>query len=442
MSKVKFAESLMPTLGKILFTNARIFCAKSGYDQKGDLLVENGIIKEFGKLGKVAGANIIDCKGNLLTAGLIDIQVHSREPGDEKKESLQTMSRSAVSGGVTSVATMPNTKPVADNVARIEYMQRRARESAICNVYPFAAATKNMEGKELSEIMSLAEAGAVGITDDGFPVMDSMVMRYALTFAAHAGIVFSQHAEDLTLTRNTCMNEGEVSARLGLKGAPNIAEAIIIERDLRILELVQKDYPNARYHVLHLSTAEGVEAVIRGKEKGWNVTCETAPHYFTLTDEAVEDYKTFAKMNPPLRAEKDRKAIYDAVCAGHIDAIATDHAPHDEESKRVPFAEAAYGIVGLETLLPLSLALYHKKKIALKDLLAMLTYKPAQIIGVDKGYIKKGADADLTLIDLDASWKINPEKFHSKSKNSPYENFAVKGKAIKTMVAGQIVFEA
>lgn len=427
--------------GITLLTNARIFDAESGYDQKGDMLIVGGKIASFGKVAKMTADVTIDCKGKLLTAGLIDIQVHAREPGQEKKENLESASKAAVSGGVTSFACMPNTKPVADDTATIDYILRRARETALCNVFPFASATKNMEGKELTEIMTLAERGIVGITDDGLPLADSSVMRFALTYAAEAGIVFAQHAEDLSLTRGAAMNEGVVSARLGLRGSPNAAEAIIIERDLRVLEMVQHDYPKARYHVLHVSTAEGLEAIKRGKDKGLNVTCETAPHYFTLTDEAVEEYRTFAKMNPPLRAEKDRKAVYDAVCSGLIDAIATDHAPHDVESKRVPFNEAASGIVGLETLLPLSLALYHKKKISLRDLLAKLTYKPADIIGVDKGRIKKGADADLVLIDLDAEWKIEPEKFHSRSKNSPFEDYKVKGRAIKTFVGGQLVYQ-
>ena len=430
-----------PHKGTTLLINARIFDAESGYDQMGELLIENGKIVDFGKLGKVTADKTIDCGNKLLTAGLVDIQVHTREPGQEKKENFESASHAAVAGGVTSIATMPNTSPVADDTATIDYIRRRARETALCNVYPYASATKNMEGKELAEILTLADNGVVGITDDGLPITDSSVMRFALTYAAEANIVFSQHAEDLSLTRGAVMNEGIVSARLGLRGYPNAAEAIIIERDLRILELVQRDYPKVRYHVLHVSTSEGLEAIKQGKAKGLNVTCETAPHYFTLTDEAVEEYRTFAKMNPPLRAEKDRKAVYDAVCSGLIDAIATDHAPHDVEAKRLPFNEAASGIVGLETLLPLSLALYHNKSISLKDLLAKLTYKPADIIGINKGRLKKGADADLTLIDLDVAWEIEPEKFHSRSKNSPFENYKVKGRAIKTFVGGQLVYQ-
>ena len=439
--KNKFPLNRLKThKGTTLLTNARIFDAESGYDKKGDLLIQDGKIKDFGSLGKVKADETIDCKGKLLTAGLVDIQVHAREPGQEKKENLESASKAAISGGVTSIATMPNTKPVADDTATIDYIRRRARETALCNVFPYGSATKNMEGKELSEILTLADNGIVGITDDGLPIMDSSVMRFALTYAAEAGIVFSQHAEDLSLTRGAVMNEGVISARLGLRGYPNAAEAIIIERDLRILELVQKDYPKVKYHVLHISTAEGLEAIKTGKKKGLNVTCETAPHYFTLNENAVEEYRTFAKMNPPLRAEKDRKAVYDAVCSGLIDAIATDHAPHDVESKRLPFNEAAFGIVGLETLLPLSLALYHKKAISLKELLAKLTYKPADIIGINKGRLKKGADADLTLIDLDAEWTIDPEKFHSRSKNSPFEDYKVKGRAVKTFVGGQLVY--
>lgn len=215
----------------------------------------------------------------------------------------------------------------------------------------------------------------------------------------------------------------------------------MVERDLLLLESVQKDYPDARYHVLHVSTKEALESIKRAKDKGLNVTCETAPHYFTLTDEAVGEYRTFAKMNPPLRSEKDRKAIYEAVASGLIDAIATDHAPHDQESKRLPFAEASFGIVGLETMLPLSLALYHKKDVSLRNLIGQMTHRAADIIRVEKGRIKKGADADLTLIDLDVEWKINPEEFHSKSKNSPFDDYKTKGRAVKTFVAGNLVYE-
>ncbi len=427
--------------GRTLLTNARILDPESGYDKNGELLIEDGKIADFGKLGKVAGAEIIDCGGKLLTPGLVDIQVHAREPGGEKKETFTTASRSAVAGGVTSIAVMPNTDPVIDNVSTFELVQRKAKERAICNVSIFGSITRGMNGTELAEIGSLKEAGAVGITDDGTAVMSSVAMKNAMVLAADNGLLVAQHAEDLSLTQGAVMNEGEVSARLGLRGMPNAAEAIIVERDLRLLELVQRDFPKARYHVLHVSTAEALEAIERAKDKGLNVTCETAPHYFTLTDEAVGDYRTFAKMNPPLRSEKDRKAIYKAVTSGLIDAIATDHAPHDQESKRVPFAEAAFGIVGLETLLPLSLALYHKGDVKLKDLLAQMTYKPADIIGVNRGRIKKGAAADLTLIDLDVKWKIKPEEFHSKSKNSPFEDFKAQGRAVKTFVGGNLVYQ-
>jgi dihydroorotase len=439
----KFAETPnKPHKGRTLLTNVRILDPETGYDKKGELLIENGKIADFGKLGKVAADKTIDCTGNLLTPGLIDIQVHAREPGFEKKETFLTAGRSAVAGGVTSMVVMPNTKPTIDNLTTADFVSRRARENSLANVYIYGSLTRNLEGKELAEIGSMSDLeSVVGITDDGMPLMNSELMRHAFIYAAEFGLLIAQHAEDHSLTNGASMNEGAVSARLGLKGMPNAAEAIMVERDLLLLESVQKDYPDARYHVLHVSTKEALESIKRAKDKGLNVTCETAPHYFTLTDEAVGEYRTFAKMNPPLRSEKDRKAIYEAVVSGLIDAIATDHAPHDQESKRLPFAEASFGIVGLETMLPLSLALYHKKDANLRSLIGQMTHRAADIIRVEKGRIKKGADADLTLIDLDVEWKINPEEFHSKSKNSPFDDYKTKGRAVKTFVGGQLVYE-
>jgi dihydroorotase len=440
-SKQTFAlptRTLKPT-HKVAYINARLFDPESGLDVKGGLLTKGGVIADMGPRlfndGAPSDAEVVDCKGHLLTPGLLDIQVHFREPGQEYKETIQTGSKSAAAGGVTTVACMPNTRPVIDEVSVVEFIHRRARESAYVNVRTYAAISKGQKGESLTEMGLLKEAGVVGFTDDGLPVMNALLMRRALTYARELGLPVAQHAEDLNLSAHGCMNEGYVSARLGLPGIPNASEAVIVERDILLAELT-----GGQYHVLHISTAEAVDAVRRAKKKGLNVTAEAAPHHFCLTDEAIGEYRTFCKMNPPLRAEKDRLAIIAGLKDGTIDAIATDHAPHDEESKRVPMTHAAFGIVGLETMLPLSLSLYHQKQMKLRDVIAAMTYKPADIIHVSAGRLKKNMPADLTLIDLDYDWTLEPESFASKSHNSPFEDWNVKGRAIRTVVGGETVY--
>ncbi len=423
----------------VAYINARLFDPASGLDEKGGLITTGGTIADFGsaiKQGNIpADAEVVDCGGHLLTPGLLDIQVHFREPGQEFKETIETGSKSAAAGGVTLVACMPNTRPVIDDVSLVAFIHKRARETAYVNVRTYAAITKGQKGEEITEMGLLAEAGAVGFTDDGLPVMNAGVMRKALTYAREFGVPIAQHAEDLNLSCGSCMNEGRVSAHLGVGGAPNAAEAVMVERDILLAELT-----GGQYHVLHISTAEAIDAVRRAKKKGLKVTAEAAPHHFTLTDEAVMGYRTFSKMNPPLRAEKDRLAVIEGLKDGTIDAIATDHAPHDQESKRVPLAAAAYGIVGLETMLPLSLGLYHQGIMPLRDVIAAMTYKPADIIHVPAGRLKKGARADLTLIDLDRLWTMDPEQFASKSHNSPYDHTQTKGRAIRTIIGGETVY--
>jgi dihydroorotase len=331
---------------------------------------------------------------------------------------------------------MANTKPVIDDIAVLQFVNQRARETAYVNIFAYASITKGMKGEELTEMALLKDAGAVGFSDDGLPVMNSMVMRRAMEYASMLDVPISQHAEDLHLSCGSCMNEGKVSAKLGLVGVPNAAEAIIVERDLLLLEIT-----GGHYHVLHISTHQAIDAVRRAKAKGLNVTCEAAPHHFTLTEEAVMDYRTFAKMNPPLRAEEDRIAVVNGLKDGTIDAIATDHAPHDQESKRVPLPDAAYGIVGLETMLPLSLELHHKHKMPLIKVLGAMTYKAADVIHKPNlGRLAKGKPADMTLIDLGRAWEVETKDLVSKSKNSPYDHYQTKGRAIRTIVAGQTVY--
>ncbi len=421
---------------KILYKNARIIDPESGYDRLGELLTIGDKIADFGEKISVDGAEIIDCGGHVLSPGLIDIQVHFRDPGQTHKEDLSSGSKSAVAGGITTVVCQPNTSPTLDSVPTLEYLHLKAREVAHCNIRAYACITKGMKGEELSDMNALKNAGAVGFTDDGLPVMNANVMRRAFEYSRNLDVVIAQHAEDLNLTNKGCINEGKTSLELGVRGIPNISESVIVERDLAILEAI-----GGRYHLLHVSTREALDAVKRAKDKGLKATVEVSPHHFLLNDEQVLKSGTNAKMNPPLRSEADRLALIEGLRSGIIDAIATDHAPHDLASKEKPLEEATFGIVGVETMLPLSLTLYHEKVLSLKDLLAKMTCNAAKIINFDGGSIKKGARADLTLIDLNHEWEIDSQKFYSKSKNSPFNGFKVKGRAIMTIVAGKKVFE-
>lgn len=423
---------------KVAYTNARLIDPESGLDAKGGLMTVGNTIADFGPSvfnDGTGDAEVIDCKGQVLCPGLLDIQVHFREPGQEYKETIETGSKAAAAGGVTTVATMPNTKPVVDDITVLAFLQKRAMETGYVNIRPYAAITKGQKGEELTEMALLVDAGACGFTDDGLPVANAQIMRQALTMGKALGVPIAQHAEDHNLSCGGCMNEGWVATKLGLKGIPNVSEAVIVARDILLAELT-----GAHYHVLHISTKEAVELVRWGKNKGINVTAEVAPHHFILNDEAVAEYRTFSKMNPPLRGEADRLALIEGLRDGTIDAIATDHAPHDQESKRVPMDAAAFGIVGLETMLALSLDLVHSKQIDLRQALAAMTYKAADIIHAHAGRLKKGAPADLAIIDLDAAWTIENDSLHSKSKNSPFDGKKVKGRAVRTVVGGETVY--
>jgi dihydroorotase len=422
------------------YINARLLDAETGLDVNGALLTEGPLIADFGpglfNDGVPDGVRTIDCGGHCLAPGLVDMHVHFREPGHEYKETIATGVMAAAAGGVTSVACMPNTKPVIDDVALIEFIQRRAREAKGVKVYPYGAVTKGLKGERLTEMGMLFEAGAVAFTDDGRPIADGMVMRRALSYARTFDVLVSQHAEDLSLSGCGCMAEGEVATRLGLDGIPDESEIVVVERDIRLVELT-----GGRYHVAHISTKGALEAVRSAKARGLPVTCEVAPHHFALSDYDVGEYRTFAKMSPPLRNEENRMAMIEGLKDGTIDAIATDHAPHDQESKRVTMAAAANGIVGLETMLPLSLELYHRGEMSLLEVMRCMTSAPADLLRLPAGHLRKGAPADLLLFDLDQPWRIDKDAFHSKSKNTPFDGRPVQGRVMRTVVDGRTVYE-
>lgn len=425
----------------VAYINARIVDPASGTDIKGALVTEGGVIRDFGpalfKDAPPFDCERIDCGGKILAPGLVDMRVQLREPGEEHKETIQTAAEAASAGGVTAMVCLPNTDPVIDDVSGVEFIARRAREVRATKVFCYAAATQGLEGKELAEIGLLAEMGALGFTDGPQALAEAQVMRRVLSYSRAFDALILQHPEEPSLARGGAMNEGETSMRLGLPGIPALAEVMMIERDLRLLEMT-----GARLHIMHVSTAEGVEAVRRAKARGLRVTCDTAPPYFTLTEGDIGDYRTFFKISPPLRTGRDREAVIAGLADGTIDAITSDHAPQDQDTKRVPFAQAEHGVVGLETLLPLALALYHRHRMPLLDVLKKLTSAPAAILRLPLGRIAKGAAADLVLFDPDRPWIVDAKRFRSKSKNSPFDEMPVQGKVLRTVVAGRTLFEA
>ena len=424
--------------GRVAYVNARLIDPETGLDGSGALVTEGRRIVDLGpRLAPPEDAEVIDCGGHCLAPGLVDMRAHLREPGAEHKETLATASHAAAAGGVTSIACMPNTDPPIDQIALIEFIARRARETSLVKIYPIAAITRGLEGQELTELGLLAEAGAVGFSDADRAVMNSRVMLRALTYAKRFGKLLMQHPEDAALCAGGMMNDGELATRLGLTGMPGEAEVIIIDRDLRLVER-----SGTAYHVAHLSTAAAVDAVRAAKARGLPVTCATAPHYFTLDETACDDYRTFAKVRPPLRSEADRVAICAGLADGTIDAIVSDHAPHDQDSKRATFAQAAFGIIGLETMLPLALALVHDGHLGLTELLRRLCATPARLLGLEQGRLAKGAPADLVLFDLETPWTIDVSALRSKSLNAPYDDRPVRGRALRTVVGGRTVFDA
>ena len=423
-------------MAKLVIKSGRVIDPSNNRDEVADVLIDGEkIIDVAQNISPPDDAKIIDAKDRWVTPGLIDIHTHLREPGFEYKETVLSGAEAAAAGGFTSIACMANTNPVNDNGQVTEYIQKAAK-SAPVNVYVIGAITKGLNGKELSEIGEMAKLGIVALSDDGKCVMDGSVMRAAMEYAKMFGLPLIEHAEDCAINKGGVMNEGFVSETLGLKGVPRTAEDVIVARDIQLAE-----YLNAPVHIAHVSTAGTVQLLRIAKERGIKITAEVAPHHFTLTDDACKGYDTNAKMAPPLRETKDLAAIKAGLSDGTIDCIATDHAPHAVHEKEVEFDTAAFGIVGLETALPLSLTLVRDGVITPSRLIDAMSFRPARIIGVDRGTLNPGAVADVTIIDPDTAWRVTPENFKSKSRNTPFAGWDVKGFAEKTIVAGEVVYE-
>ena len=402
-----------------------------------DVLIENGTISAVGPaLTAPAGATVIQAKGQLVLPGFVDLHVHFREPGFEYKETIQSGTAAAVAGGFTTVCAMPNTNPVNDNQAVTEFMLERAKAAGNAHLYPIGAITKRSEGKELAEIGDLRRAGCVAISDDGKPVMNSLVMRRAMEYARAFDVPVVDHCEDLHLSEGGCMNEGLVSTELGLPGIPSAAEDVMVARNVSLAELT-----GARLHLAHISTAGSVRMVREAKARGLKVTAEACPHHFTLTEELTRGYNTHAKMNPPLRTMQDVQAIKEGLRDGTIDVIATDHAPHATQEKQQEFTEAPFGIVGLETALSLTLALVDEGVLTLESAVDKLATAPAKAFSLNAGTLAVGAPADVAIVDPNREWQVDPSRFRSKSRNTPFAGWKVKGRVTTTIVSGRVVFE-
>jgi dihydroorotase len=421
----------------ILLRGGRVIDTSDGAtrDEAADVLLVDGVIAEVGRgLAAPTAARVIDVADRLVLPGLVDLHTHLREPGEEHKEDIETGSRSAAAGGFTTICCMPNTKPVNDCRAVTELILKRVREVPSVRVRPIGAISKRLAGEELAEFGEMRDAGIVAVSDDGRPVMSAGLMRRALEYAKTFDLPVVQHAEDLTLSADGVMNEGAASTRAGLRGQPPQAESIMVARDIELVEWV-----GAQYHVAHVSTARTVELVREAKRRGLPVTCEVTPHHFSLTDESCLGYDTSTKVAPPLRTGADLEALRAAMADGTIDCIATDHAPHSEVEKDVEFDEAACGMLGLETAVPLTLELVAAGVITLQRAVELLTNRPARIFRLDGGGVgslRRGGVADVVVIDPDRAWTVDRDRMHSRSHNTPFHGRAVKGKAILTMVGG------
>ncbi|MBN43335.1 MAG: dihydroorotase [Alphaproteobacteria bacterium] len=429
--------------GKVAYINARVIDPASGFDavatRKGGVLTDGAHISAIGPdiftTGTPDNAEIVDCKGAALTPGLVDMRVDFCEPGNEHKEDIESGSRAAAAGGVTAVVTLPDTAPAIDNASVLEFVARRAREVKLVKVFAYATVTRNASSDEIVEMGLLKQAGAVAFTNGRSGVANAKTLSRALKYAIAFDGLIVQHPEEATLANGGVMQSGELATRLGLPGIPSEAETIMIDRDLALVRMT-----GGRYHVAHVSTTGGVASIRAAKAAGLKVTCDTAPPYFALNELAVGEYRTFAKLSPPLRTEEDRQAVVAGLADGTIDCIASDHLPQDQEAKRLPFEQAEFGAAGLESLLALTLELVHNKHLSLSAALAKVTARPAELLNLPLGRLKVGGSADIVIFDPERPTRIEPDSFTSKSKNSPFDGRLVQGCVIRTIVDGRTIY--
>jgi dihydroorotase len=427
-----------PHAGSTAFINARIVDPAAAAEYTGAILISDGKIADFGPnlfaSGAPYGIESVDCRGLYLAPGIVDARVHTGEPGEEHKETLESAGIAAAVGGITSMVLLPDNDPPFDDASLIEFVARRARQIKLPNMYAYGALTAGLEGKELAEIGLLAEAGAVAFTDADRAVGNAQVLRRALYYAKAFDALIVHLPQEPTLSGGS-MTSGVMATRLGLSGVPPLAEVMLVERDIRLVEMT-----GGRLHLSKISTGESVKVIAAAKARGLKITCDTAPPYFALNDLAVGDYRTFGKLVPPLRAEADRAAIVDGLKTGVIDVIVSDHRPQDQDSKRVPFAQAEPGGIGLETLLPVSLELVHNRQLTLPQLFQRLSTAPARLLNLPGGRLAKGAPADLVLFDADYACRIDRADFWSKTKNSPFDERPVQGQVMATIVGGRTIY--
>jgi len=428
-------------VSRLLLRNGRVVDPSKSLDQGLDLLLEDGQVAALGERLDVSGDTpVMDVSGLVVTPGLIDLHVHLREPGFEYKETIETGCRAAVAGGFTAVCAMPNTKPVNDDPSVTRFIRERAASLGLCHVYPIAALSKGERGEELAEIGEMVREGAVAVSDDGQPVMNAQLMRRALEYTRSFGVRIAAHEEDLDLAGGGSMHEGPVSTRIGLKGIPAVAEEVMVARDILLTELT-----GGSLHLCHMSTRGSLDLVRMARRRQIDVTCEVTPHHFMLSDEdlAASNYDTNWKMNPPLRSRDDVEAVLQGIYDGTVDAIVTDHAPHHADEKDLDFADAPFGVVGLETAVSLALdRLVHGRVIGLLQLVRLMSTRPAEVFGLPGGTLKEGAPADVTLLDLRKRITVDPERFQSKSRNTPFAGMQLRGAPVATIVGGRVVWQA
>lgn len=428
-----------PQIRRTAYVNARLFDPSSSLDETGGLLIEEGLITDIGAhvtATQPDDTTVVDCKGQLLIPGLIDMQVFTGEPGSEHLETLATASEAAAAGGVTTLICKPNTRPVIDDVAIVDFIERRARDTACVNVHPMAALTRGLAGEEMTEIGLLKAAGAVAFTDGPHSIKNPAIFHRLLSYARDFDALIIHHVEDADLAGNGVMHDSEAAMRLGLPGISDAAEVIVLERDIRLVELT-----GARYHAALISCAKSVDVIRAAKARGLPVTCGVSANHLVLNEHDIGTYRTFFKLSPPLRSEDDRNALVEGLADGTIDVIVSDHDPQDIDGKRRPFAEAAFGAVGLETLLPASLILYHEGHVELDRIISALSCTPAKLLDLKSGRLEKGAPADFTVLDLGMPWVLKVEELKSKCQNTAFEGRKLQGHVTSTVVAGHCVYQ-